>query len=185
MASLAPNAPQCEMTQLVRALQKTVALRGVEILPGSSGIPSLTAPNRIVIWPADGTWVDPADRSVSISDVDQMVICECWAKGASSGQGNEATFADWNSARWLLVRLTRAMVEQGENPTDPSNPGLFWETVGVIGWNVGQDTTQQGTSIKAMFKVTATIPAASTDEGHVGENWDSGVAESVDITGAP
>lgn len=178
-------APASSLSDFLRRLMRTVALRGIEIVPGAPGMARQTAPGRIVLWPQDGGFVEPGDKSVSIADSVQQFIAECWGKGTSSGAGNEPTFADWDATWRVMTLLLQGLAEQGENPTDPTSPGYFWELVAGPGFNRAQDTTQQGTSLQVLFSVRLPIAAASTDTGHVGDNWSSGTAESVDVDAPP
>src|SRR5579864_8502641 len=121
------NFPDSPLTSFVRGLKATKALKGVEIIPGAPGLPRQTGPQRIVIWPTDGAWDQPGDLSVSIYDVQQQLVAELWGKGSSGANADEAIFADWNATWALLVAFMQALVEQGENPTNPTVPGAFWQ----------------------------------------------------------
>lgn len=173
------------ITDLARRLKRTRALRGIEVLPGAPQMAMQTAPGRIILWPSDGTFADPGDKSVSIIDIEQQVIVECWGKGSSSGAADEATYASWNATWRLLVLFIQALAEQGENPTDPTDPGLFWQMAAGPRWNPDRDTTQQGTSVQILLAARLAVPAASDDTGHVGDNWTHGEAEDVAVDAPP
>jgi hypothetical protein len=180
------NFADCPLTLFVRALKATKALRGIEILPGAPALARQTAPQRIVIWPADGEFDQPGDVSVSIFDDKQQVIVECWGKGSSSGGQDETALQDWNAAWNLVVRFMQGLVEQGENPQQPTAPGSYWEVVGGPSWEQAEDATKQGTAIRLLCMIRCPIPAAPDDEGHVGDNWtQGGPVAGVDIEGAP
>lgn len=172
------------LSRFVRLLRSSRALKGVEVLPGSRSLPMQTAPRRIVIYPSQGQFVEPGDRTLSIVDVEQQVLADLWGKGSSGGDAAAAQLADWNATEDLLVKFVQALAEQGENPTDPTHPGAFWETTGLA-WDMSPDTTQQGTSIQVTCSARLPIAAASDDTGHVGDAWTQGTAEAVDINGAP
>jgi hypothetical protein len=177
------NFTDAPITLFIRALRATRALRGVEVLVGTKQLPAQTAPNRLVIWPFDANWDEPGDLSVSLVDVEQQVVAELWGKGSSSSANpNEAVLADINACWGLLVAFVQALAEQGENRQQPDVPGAFWEVVGPIGWDTGKDTNQQGTSVKVICQIRCAVPAASDDQGHVGDNWQQGTVKGVSIS---
>lgn len=179
-----PNAADCPITDFCRRLKRTKALSGVEVLVGATSLPRQTGAGRIVIWPHDGEWKEPSDKSIALADIDQQVIAECWGRGSpTTSSPDEQALQDLNVTWMLLQQLARAMEEQGSNPgSSPNDPGYFWKTVGVVGWNGSQDTSSDGTSVKVLFTAIVPVLAASDDTGHVGDNWFSGVATGVAIT---
>jgi hypothetical protein len=179
------NFNDCPLTLFVRALKATKALSGVEVLAGAAQLPRQTAPWRIVTFPTTGDFVEAGDET-NLFDVQQPLVAELWAQGSTSGANpDEATLQDWNAVWALLVRFMQALSEQAANPQEPTAPGTFWEAVGGPEWGTATDTSQQGVSIKVMCQARCAIPAASNDQGHVGDNWPQGTAESVAINGAP
>src|SRR4051794_37038362 len=99
------NAPVSQLSEFFRAMRATKALRGVLLMPGADAVPKQTSPNRIVIWPTDGDFDDPADATVSLRDVQQQLVAEIWGKGsASSADPDAATLADWDATWALFVK---------------------------------------------------------------------------------
>lgn len=181
------NAPDCPIVDFIRRLKRTRALKNIEILAGSPSLPRQTSPGRIVIWPFEGKWKDPSDKSIAIADVEQQIIAECWGKGSPTTAGaDEQALQDMNVTWLLLQQLARALEEQGANSgVTPNDPGYYWRADSALAWNDESDTSTNGTSVKVLFSATVPVLAASDDQGHVGDNWPFGVAEAVDIQRSP
>ncbi len=184
---MAANTPDCGIVIFFRGLMASKALRGVEILPGSNELPAMTGPNRIVIFPDSGDFIEAGDVTANIVDVNQNWRAELWGKGTSTKAGSpvEARLADWNAAWLLVVKLLQAESEQARNPNDPINPGVYWTTTGGPEFSLANDTNEQGTCITMRGLVRVAIPAADGDVGHEGDNWSQGTVNSTSIDGLP
>lgn len=169
-----PNFPRQHFTALRDRLRTTTALKGIaEVLLGARDQPKNTQPWRIVLYPTGAPYVAGSDKSITVTDARQGLRAECWAKGQTNDPGS-----DYDACWYLVQRLLQAMEEQAQN-FDGNGSAGYWYDAERCEWNTDTDTSAQGVALAVLLTVQLPVVSAAGDEGHVGDAWEYGVAETT------